>query len=587
MDNDLTRPANGSPAGIRQSSGQTGDIDLSDLLAPGVPIGRGLSWILGLAFALEACQLAGPMLAKIVVDRVIRSEDHSLLLPLAVAFSAVAAVQAMLGLARTKSLILFGERVNASWLSNLFSRLVSLPMSFFETRPVGHVAAKFWSVSYMQRVLTTSFVEGTLDGFMAVFGLALMLFIAPWTAAAGSAAIVTYAFVRWLHMPRQLDADKRRTEFSIVQQSTLWETIAGVQSVKLGLHHEHRRRRWLLGVQGMFDGDRHFQQSAATVRAVHTLLSVLERVMVVAIAGTEVRAGNLTLGAMVALLAYNELFVQRTAALVDKWSEYLLLDVHRKRIAELLAASPERNPNDGASVELSHANASVEAENLAIGYDISAPLATHIDLRIRAGECTVIMGPSGCGKTTLLRTLLGLSPELAGTIRVAGIDLRELRRSSLYGRLATVLREDRIFAGTVAENVAFGDEEADLARIEECCAAVDLHNEIAALPNRYETQIKDDGAILSAGQRQRILLARAFYRRPAVLVLDEATSNLDAKRERMVLDYLTRMRATRIVVTHREAHLSIADQVYEFKNGTILERRQGSDAIAAAEAKAR
>lgn len=147
-----------------------------------------------------------------------------------------------------------------------------------------------------------------------------------------------------------------------------------------------------------------------------------------------------------------------------------------------------------------------------------------------------------------------------------------MKRSSFYGKLSAVLREDRVFFASIAENVSLGARRPDLSWVEQCCRDVDLHDEIVRLPEGYDTVIKDDGAVLSAGQRQRLLLARAFYRRPALLFLDEATSNLDPQREWSIVECLREMPATRIIVTHREAPLSIADRVYEFRDGTLSER---------------
>ena len=196
-----------------------------------------------------------------------------------------------------------------------------------------------------------------------------------------------------------------------------------------------------------------------------------------------------------------------------------------------------------------------------------------------------IVGASGCGKTTLAKLLLGLLPATEGGIRWGGTGIRQLGSASYRKLVAAVMQDDHLFAGSIAENIAFGDEDADPLRIEEAARQAAVHDEIAAMPMGYHSLIGDMGTTLSGGQKQRVILARALYRKPQLLVLDEATSHLDVGREREVNDAVRRLQLTRIIIAHRPETIASADRVLELRDGRICERPR-SDGLAAGTAPA-
>jgi ATP-binding cassette subfamily B protein RaxB len=202
---------------------------------------------------------------------------------------------------------------------------------------------------------------------------------------------------------------------------------------------------------------------------------------------------------------------------------------------------------------------------------------------VEPGESVAIVGPSGCGKTTLVKLLLGLLQPDAGTIRVGGHDLRRLGARRWRDLAGVVMQDDRLFAGSLAENISFFDPDQDHGRIEAAARLAAVHDQIAAMPMGYQSLIGDMGNALSGGQRQRIILARALYRRPRVLVLDEATSHLDVDNERLVSAAVARLRLTRIVVAHRPETIASCDRVLVMQAGRIARqlRRPGGRASCA------
>lgn len=545
-------------------------VPIRDLIGPVPDLGRSACFALFAALLFESCQLALPLLFRVVIDSSISTADRSAILPVALAFVGLATVHAILTAARGSALLAFSHRLNSGWLSNLFTTLSSLPITFFSARPISQIAAKFWSVSYIQRVVTGGFLDGLLDGMMALFMTALMFYLSPALASIAVCFIASVVAVRHFTLKRQFEANEVRADLSVVQQSHLWDTIAGIQSVKLACAEEARKGAWLSVVGAMLHADRRFQQSAVTERGWTTLLMSLQRICIISAGAHFVLVGQMSFGVLVAFVAYNELLFARASALTEKVSELRLLDGHRQKVEELVHVHGE-SPSQRGRCRIPYLEPSIELDRVSITYTGSpTPVLMDLSISIKAGECVVIIGPSGSGKTTILKAMLGLVPIDEGSIRIGNTDLSDVELASYYRLAGALFREDKVFTGTLAENISMAPDDHDQAWIEACARAVDLHHEIMRMPSGYSTVVKDDGCALSAGQRQRLLLARALYKRPRLLVLDEATSHVDAERERLILDHVSNMRATRVIVTHSTAPLRIADTVYRYSEGTCV-----------------
>jgi ATP-binding cassette subfamily B protein RaxB len=204
-----------------------------------------------------------------------------------------------------------------------------------------------------------------------------------------------------------------------------------------------------------------------------------------------------------------------------------------------------------------------------------------VNLAVGEGESVAVVGPSGCGKTTLLRAILGLLPVSEGEISIGGICLAQLGTANYRNLIGTVMQDDKLFSGSIADNITFFDAAPDMARVERCGRLASIHDDILAMPMGYHTLIGDMGTVLSGGQKQRVLLARALYKEPKILLLDEATSHLDVVREKQVSDAIRQLKLTRVIVAHRPETIASADRVFLLDgltpalNGTLDLRRIG------------
>jgi ATP-binding cassette subfamily B protein RaxB len=302
-----------------------------------------------------------------------------------------------------------------------------------------------------------------------------------------------------------------------------------------------------------------------------TLLFGLERVLVVWLAARMVLAGSFTVGMLFAYMAYKELFAARVGALIDTASELAMLRLHGERVADIALAQVEASEAPAAiEVDLSERPARIELRGVGYRYGTTEPWVLRgVDLVVRPGESLAITGPSGCGKTTLVKVMLGLLAPTEGEVLFDGTPIHRLGLSHYRALIGTVMQEDRLFSGSVADNICFFDPQPDIDRIEECARLAAVDAEIRAMTMGYHTLVTDVGTGLSGGQKQRVLLARALYRRPRILVLDEATSHLDLGNERSVNEAVRAMALTRVIVAHRPETIAVADRVVAIAEGRI------------------
>ncbi|OAX53488.1 peptidase domain-containing ABC transporter [Xanthomonas graminis] len=548
-------------------------LSIGAIIGPIEGVGKVAGLIVATALLVEICVLMTPMMLRIIIDRAIDLGDADLIVSILAIFVVIAVSQGLLTYGRSRMLMTFSQRLNQSWLSNLFDRMMALPLVFFEARGVFTIAAKFWSVSHMQRVLTGAFLEGILDGLLAVLGLVLLAYLAPVGALAAAAAMLLYGLFRAAIYRRQFQADAERSALGVSQQANLWETIAGIQTVRLSACEGERKQRWFSELHKQFRVDHVFQEAESSSRSMAGLLTTSARIAIVLILMEAVLAKKVTVGGLIATVAYSELFLSRAFILIDKLVAYRLLDVHRDKMQELLVEPLEVSDATRPPLAVHAGNASIELRGACLTVGGSRDLLVDGVLHARPGECIAIVGPSGAGKTSLTKALLGLIEFRSGTLEVAGVPIAQVRRRDYYAATATVLREDRLFYGTILDNIRMTARDADREWIVRCAADVGLHDYIQSLTDGYNTVIKDDGGHLSAGQRQRLLIARALCRRPLFLFLDEATSHLDPASEATVVELVKKLKATCIIVSHRPGPVELADRVYSLNEGKITQVR--------------
>jgi len=560
------------------------DFTLRGLMGRITGLGSSLAQIVALAVALEVVVIALPFYLQWVVDHGLLAADLDLLAILAIGFGLLVLLQSALSAVRGWWVATLSARLNFQWLGNVFGHLVKLPLEFFEKRHVGHIISCFGSVTVIQKTLTTGVVTALVDALMVLGTAAMMAAYSLQLLAVSLAATVLYAGLRWSVFHALREASSEEIIHAAKQQTHFLETASGIQSVRLFGRGGLRRAGWMNMLADQFNAGLRVQRVHISNETAQTLLFGLERVLVVWLAARSVLAGSFTVGMLFAYMAYKELFSTRVASMIDKLSELAMLRLHGERVADIVLAEAEAAEAPSAvEIDLSRRPARIELRGVYYRYASTEPwVLENVDLTVEAGECLALTGVSGCGKTTLVKVMLGLLAPTQGEVLFDGTPILHLGLANYRALIGTVMQEDRLFSGSLADNICFFDAEPDMARIEACAKLAAIDTEIQGMPMGYHTLVGDVGVGISGGQKQRVLLARALYREPRILVLDEATSHLDLRNEQTVNQAVSAMRLTRVVVAHRPDTIAMADRVVVIERGRVArEERQVAASVTA------
>ena len=557
-------------AGFRpQEQKQT--IKLRTLMGRVTGLYRSFAQILLLALVLELFALTGPFFLQSVIDNVIVSADRDLLATLALGFGLLMLMQQAVGAARSWVILYMSTTLKVQWRANVFSHLIRLPVQYFEKRHLGDVMSRFGAIDQIQKTLTSSFLEAMLDGLMTIVTLLMMFLYSPALGWISVGAMALYGVGRWARYRPLRNATEEQIIHAARQQSHFLETVRGVKAIKLFGRQDERRSGWLALVVHQVNADVRTQKLQLLNKFLNGLLFGIENILVVWLGAKLVLGGNFSVGALMAFLAYKNQFGNRVSSLIDKFFQVKMLQLQGERLADIVLSEPEAmqpgiaSPSDDNALE-----PTIQVCALRYRYAEQEPYVLDgVDLQIAAGESVAIVGPSGCGKSTLVNVMLGILPPTSGEVLVGGLPIAQLGIERLRRMVGTVMQDDVLFAGSIADNICFFDTQADPKWIQECARMAAILPEIMALPMGFNTLVGNMGTVLSGGQKQRVLLARALYKRPRILFLDEATSHLDIEREREVNAAVKSLNITRVIVAHRPQTIATASRVIMLAGGKV------------------
>jgi len=545
-------------------------VSLSQLTGHITGIWRTLALILGLSLALQVFVIVSPMYMQWVVDQVLVSADRNLLTVLGIGFILLLFMQVAIGLVRGWTVVTMSRTLGMQWMQNVFSHLLKLPMDFFEKRHLGDITSRMGSVQTIQHTLTTSFVEAIIDGMMTIVTLAMMLYYSWKLALFTLVAVLIYAGLRAMaYRPMRTNTEKQLLA-GAKQQSHLLESIRGIQSVKLAGSEPTRKSVYANLMNDTLNNELSLAKLGLGFNSANQLVFGLERIAVIWFGATLAMSNIFSVGMLIAYLSYKDQFTGRVAGLIDKAIEFRMLRLHGERLADIVLTEPD-SAADGLLEVDNKDLATLSIKDLNFRYSEGDPwVIKDCHFAIPDGQAVAIVGVSGCGKTTLVKLMLGLLKPESGAIQFSGQDITQLGTANYRRHVGSVMQDDQLFAGSIADNISFFDENFDMARIEEAARMAAIHDEITAMPMAYHSLIGDMGTSLSGGQKQRVILARALYRQPKILFLDEATSHLDIHNERLVNDAVKQLNITKIIIAHRPETIASADRVLTMHEGRIV-----------------
>lgn len=535
--------------------------------------------ILVLSVVLRVLALATPLLTGLIVDRVVPARDYSLLMVLAVGLAAIAAFDFASALVRGNLMLHLRTRLDAKITRDFVERLIALPYAFFHQRATGDLLTRLNANSTIRELLTSGTLTGLLDGALAALYL-LLLFAGSATLALlvcvlGALRVLLFVATR----RRQAELMSKTLQVQARSRSYQVQMLSGIATLKAVGAEEQAVARWSNYFTDELNVSLARGRLDAFFEAGMNTLTTASPFIILGVGASAVLSGDLSLGTMLALTALATGFLTPLTSLVSTAVQLQLLASYIDRMEDVLEAPPEQQKDRVATTPT--LRGAISLEDVSFRYSPMRPLVVrNVSVDVEPGSFVALVGSSGAGKSTLAMLLMGLYRPTGGRILFDGMDLDGLELTSLRRQLGVVLQQPYLFADSIRNNIALGDESLPLYRIVEAAKRARIHDFVQSLPLGYDTPVTDGGASLSGGQRQRIALARALVRRPAILLLDEATSHLDTESEREVLEELERARVTRLVIAHRLSTVVRADKILVMENGAIAEEGRHDELVA-------
>jgi ATP-binding cassette, subfamily B, bacterial CvaB/MchF/RaxB len=549
---------------------ETRSLKLSQFWSRITGLKRSLTLIVTLALLLQLFAIVSPFYMQTVVDDVLIRKDDNLLLALAIGFGFLLCINVGTALLREVVILQVSTRLNMQMAANMFRHLIRLRMEYFTKRHLGDVVSRFASLGSIREMIASGFVTAIVDGLLAVMTLAAMF---AYDAALALIALLTVTLYIALRLAMYRPLHFANQEFIVSNAklaSNFMESIRAIRVLKLFQRENDRQSQWQNALAESLNKQIGIARLNIGFDAARDLLYGLENIVVVYFAARAVMGDLITIGMLFAFMSFKGRFMNSVSALAARYVEFKMLDLHLDRLSDI-AFSPTEDVDELEMQELGTEHVStasessgslagrIEVRNLGYRYGDSAPwVFSGLNFVIEPGETVALVGPSGCGKTTLILCLMGLLTPTEGDVLVDG---KPLSRLYEYRKnIAGILQDDQLLSGSVADNISCFDPRSDIEYVKTCAGNACIHEEIMRMPMQYNTLVGDMGSTFSGGQQQRIVLARALYRRPRILFMDEATSHLDVQNESRVNEQIRKLSITRVLVAHRPQTISSADR---------------------------
>ncbi len=521
---------------------------------------------------LQLFALGLPVLTGMLVDRVIPRGDAGLLHLLGAGLFGIVIFCGLASVVRAHLLLHLRTRLDAKMTLGFLDHLVSLPFGFFQQRSEGDLMMRVNSNATIREMLTSSALSGLLDGALAISYLAILLAA---NAAMGLLVLslaLLQAAVFLFSYRRYQDLMSQDLQTQAKAQSYLVQMLAGIETLKANGVEERAVEQWSnLFVDGL-NVSLSRGRLSATVDSLMSVLKMGSPLLVMWFGGWLALNGDLSLGTTLALGALAAGFLGPVSTLVSTALQLQLLRSYVERIDDVLAAPPEQDKNEVVPAPALRGEIELRDISFSYGANSSAPGVRNVSVKIEPGLKVAIVGQSGAGKSTLAKLLLGLYRPSSGNILYDGIDLARYDLRSIRRQCGIVTQRSHLFSGTIRENISLHDPGVSLDAVIEASRLASLHADVAGMPMGYETMLADGGSSISGGQRQRVALARALVNRPAIILLDEATSELDSITEAEAHRNLSALNCTRIVIAHRLSTITDADLILVMDSGRLVEQ---------------
>jgi ATP-binding cassette subfamily B protein len=539
--------------------------------------------LLGL-FVGSALQLVFPFLTQTIVDQGIGQRNLGFIQLILIAQLMLVFSRTLIEVIRRCILLHVSARVNVSLISDFLTKLMRLPMRFFDSKLTGDLIRRIEDHSRIENFLTQSLLQIIFASLtVIIFGTVLAIYD---TTIFLTFALFSVGYIGWvkLFMQKRADLNKKNFEQMAVNQNSLLQLIYGMQDIKLLGCEQQKRWEWETIQASLFHINMNSLNLGQWQQVGAVLINEVKNILITVLSATAVLHGQITLGVMLSIQYIIGQMQGPIGQYVSFMQETQDARLSLERLGEIHGSPDEEDETAKINLPL-NGKAGIHLQNISFTYgsEKSRLVIKNLSLDIPAGKTTAIVGLSGSGKTTLIKLMLGFYPPTSGEVCVGGVSLQQIRFREWRKHCGVVMQEGFIFSDTIARNIAPNDDPIDTERLAYAVEMANIRDYIESLPLKYNTKIGSTGQGLSQGQKQRILIARAIYRNPDYLFFDEATNALDADNEKVIQHHLDQFfrDKTVVIVAHRLSTVRNADQIVVLKDGDITERGTHDSLIAA------
>ena len=529
--------------------------------------------ILGLIVG-SLSQLVLPFLTQSIVDVGIKNQDIGFVWLILLGQLMLTISRTAIDFIRRWLLLHISLRINISLVSDFFIKLLKLPMSFFDTKLMGDLMQRMNDHSRVNNFLTQQTLNITFAMLTFVVFSVVLFFYNKLVFAIFLLGSILYGVWMTLFLKRRKLLDYELFEQQAINNNKTYEFITTIQESKLQDCEQRRRWEWEDTQAELFGVQMKSLKLQQTQEAGSIFINEVKNIIITVVAATAVIHGQMTLGMMLAVQYIIGQLNSPVEQLMNFFYSLQDVKISLERINEIHQMDDE-NGKEGLLTSIEDKNEGIDIKNIMFKYDPHALRKTidDVNIHIPQGKVTAIVGASGSGKTTLIRLMLGYYPVLEGTINIGNTDINKLNKKWWRRQCGVVMQEGVIFSESIARNIAVDDGDIDKERLLKAAEIACIKDYVMALPLKFNTKIGRDGVGLSQGQKQRILIARAVYKNPDYIFLDEATNSLDANNERSIVENLDKFYKgkTVVIVAHRLSTVKNADQIVVIDHGKVVE----------------
>ena len=518
--------------------------------------------------------VAIPWLIGFTIETAIKSGDMSALAVLSSIFFAAAGANAIGNYVQARYMAKIAHGMLVRIRSQLFDHLQTLSLGFYDRQQVGRLMSRVINdVEQIQTVMTGGII-GTASDLLMLVGIVGAMILIDFELAVVTLSVLPILITIAIFWQRRARGAFLRVRQAIsVVNGSLQENVSGVRAIQSMQREDENMRRFERVNQEHLDANLRASRLAASMFPAVEILVGASTALVILYGGWRVLEGATEVGTLIAFGLWIQRFFDPIRNITMQYTELQRAMASGVRIFELLDTEPDvADPPDASPMR--PIRGAVSFENVSFSYDPEVPVLRDIDLRVEAGETVAIVGPTGAGKTTFVSLVSRFYDTTTGSVKIDGTNVRDVERTSLAHQMGMVLQEPFLFSGTVEQNIRFGRPDASDQEVRDAARAVGIHDVIEAMEDRYQTELQERGVNLSVGHRQLVSLARAILSDPRILILDEATANIDTRTEVMIQDALRSLLSgrTSFVIAHRLSTIREATRILVLEDGRLVEQ---------------